>query len=76
MPGRGTLLVSESVLNPDFSASTFVLMKDLTMMVACESEARERTEAEYRSLLNETGFDFEELIRLEAPRDLLVARKK
>jgi 3-hydroxy-5-methyl-1-naphthoate 3-O-methyltransferase len=76
LPGRGTLLVSESVLNPDFSASTFVLMKDLTMMVACESEARERTEVEYRSLLNESGFDFEELIRLEAPRDLLVARKK
>jgi len=46
------------------------------MMVAYESEARERTEAEYRSLLNETGFDFVELIRLDAPRDLLVARKK
>jgi len=76
LPGRGTLLISESVLNPDFSASTFALMKDLTMMVACESEARERTEAEYRSLLNETGFDFVELIRLDALRDLLVARKK
>ena len=76
MPGRGTLLISESVLNPDFSASTFALMKDLTMMVACESEASERTEAEYRTLLNETGFDFVELIRLDAPRDLLVARKK
>jgi hypothetical protein len=41
-------------------------MKDLTMMVAYESEARERTEAEYRSLLNETGFDFVELTRLDA----------
>ena len=36
------------------------------MMVAYESEARERTEAEYRSLLNETGFDFVELTRLDA----------
>jgi len=76
LPGRGTLLISESVLNPDFSASTFALMKDLTMKVACESEDRVRTEAEYRSLLDETGFDFVELIRLDAPRDLVVARKK
>ena len=28
-------------------------MKDLTMMVACESGARERTEAEYRDLLDQ-----------------------
>jgi hypothetical protein len=57
------------VLNPDFSASTFALMKDLTMIVACESEARERTEAQYRDLLNEMGFDFVELIRLDASPD-------
>jgi DNA-binding Lrp family transcriptional regulator len=76
LPSRGVLLISETVLNPDFSNSTFGLMKDLTMMVACESGARERTEAEYRSLLGETGFEFAETIRLDAPRDLIVAHKR
>jgi len=76
LPARGVLLISESVLEPDFSGSTFALMKDLTMMVACESDARERTAAEYRSLLNETGFEITKIIRMDAPRDLIVARKR
>jgi hypothetical protein len=76
LPARGVLLISKSVLKPDFSAPAFALMKDLTMLVACEPGARERTEAEYRSLLNETGFDTAEVIRLYAPRDLVVARKR
>ena len=76
LPADGVLLVSETVLRPDFSGSTFALMKDLTMMVACESEGRERTEAEYQTLLNETGFKISEVIRLDAPRDLIIARKK
>ncbi len=76
LPPEGALLISETVLGPDFSGSTFALMKDLAMMVACESEARERSEAEYRSLLDETGFEIAEVIRLDAPRDFMVARKK
>ena len=75
LPARGVLLISESVLGPDYSGSTFALMKDLTMMVACESAARERTEEEYRSLLSQTGFEIAKIIRMEAPRDLIVARK-
>ena len=76
LPARGLLLISESVLAPDYSGSNFALMKDLAMMVACESEARERTEAEYRSLLEETGFSLHEVIRMNAPRDLVVAHKR
>ncbi len=76
LPAQGVLLVSEKVLEPDFSGSTFALMKDLTMLVACEPDARERTEAEYRSLLDQAGFEMAEVIRLEAPRDLIVARKR
>jgi len=66
------------VLGPDFSGSSFALRKDkdLVMMVACESEGREKTEAEYQSLLNETGFKISEVIRLDAPHDLIIARKK
>ena len=75
LPAGGVLLISESVLAPDFSGSNFALMKDLTMMVACESGARERTEAEYGSLLEQTGFALAQTIRLDAPRDLIVARK-
>ena len=76
LPAGGVLLISESVLDANFSGSTFALNKDLAMIVACESGARERTEAEYASLLDQTGFRIAELIRLDAPRDLIVAKKK
>jgi hypothetical protein len=46
------------------------------MIVACESGARERTEAEYEALLEAAGFDLARVIRLDAPRDLIVARKR
>jgi acetylserotonin N-methyltransferase len=69
------LLVCEKVLNNDFSGTRYALMLDLTMLVACESGARERSEPEYRSLLEEAGFREMEVTRLEAPRDLIVARK-
>jgi len=46
------------------------------MLVANEAGARERSEREYQSLLNETGFRFSHLLRPDAPRDLLVARKR
>ena len=75
LPSGGLLLVSESVLNPDYSGSKFALMKDLAMMIACESGARERTEAEYRAMLETAGFQFLKVIRMDAPRDLLVATK-
>ena len=75
-PDKGVLLISESVLEPDHSGSILDLTKDLTMLLACDPGARERNEAEYRSLLNQTGFDIEQVIRMEAPRDLIVARKR
>jgi len=76
LPAGGVLLISESVLNPDYSGSRWALMKDLTMLVACESGGRERTEAEYRGLLAATGFELSRTMRFNAPRDLIVARKK
>lgn len=76
LPQGGALLISESVLAPDYSASTFALMKDLTMIVACEPDARERTEAEYRALLAQCGFEVAEVMRFDAPRDLIVAKRK
>ena len=76
LPPEGVLLISETVLRPDFSGSTHAHMKDLIMMACYESEARERTEAEYQSLLDETGFEIAQIMLLDAPRDLIVARRR
>jgi hypothetical protein len=76
LPASGVLLISESVLRPDFSGSNLANIKDLIMLVANETDARERSEQEYRDLLDRTGFDVVDVIRLEAPRDLLVAKKR
>jgi DNA-binding Lrp family transcriptional regulator len=76
LPPKGVLLISESVLRPDYSGSTVAHMKDLTMLIANEPGARERSEQEYRSLLDATGFEAVDLVRLDAPRDLLVAKKR
>src|SRR5436190_7124437 len=76
LPSGGTLLCSESVLDDDFSGSKLAHMKDILMLLANEPGARERSEGEYRGLLDAAGFDVTSVIRLEAPRDLLVARKR
>ena len=76
LPANGTLLISESVLRPDFSDSRLASLKDLIMLVANEPDARERSEEEYRSLLEATGFDVVDVVRFEAPRDLLIAKKR
>lgn len=76
LPDDGVLLISESVLEPDFSGRGSACLKDIVMLVANESGARERSEQEYRDLLDTAGFDVVELIKMEAPRDLLVAAKR
>jgi len=76
LPVGGTLLISESVLHEDFSGSTLTHVKDLLMLLANEPGARERSESEYRGLLDAAGFEITNLLRLDAPRDLLVARKR
>jgi hypothetical protein len=76
LPSGGVLLISESVLRDDYSHPNGGNLKDLFMLIANEPDARERTEGEYRQLLDETGFFIKELIRFEAPRDLIVAIKR
>lgn len=76
LPADGLLLISESILNPDYSGKNATCLKDLVMLIANEPGARERTEAEFRTLLDTTGFDVVEVIRMDAPRDLLVAKKR
>jgi N,N-dimethyltransferase/O-methyltransferase len=76
LPSGGTLLISESVLNADFSANNNALAKDLVMLIANESNARERSGDEYEKLLGASGFHVDQLVRLDAPRDLIVATKR
>lgn len=76
LPPKGTLLISESVLRADHSGSNFANAKDLLMLIANEPDARERSEEEYRSLLEATGFGLMNVLRFDAPRDLLVAKKR
>jgi acetylserotonin N-methyltransferase len=76
LPDGGLLLVVEKVLNNDFSATRLDdLMQDLHMLLVSAPGARERSEAEYSSLLQGAGFQEVEVRRLEAPRDLILARK-
>ncbi|MGD9763996.1 MAG: methyltransferase [Candidatus Binatia bacterium] len=78
LPSGGVLLISESVMNPDYSGTTvWSELYSLLMLIACEPSARERTESEHRALLTAAGFrdDDVTLMRLEGPRDLIVARK-
>jgi hypothetical protein len=76
LPDGGLLLVSESVLSEDFAGRQSANVKDLIMLIANEPGARERTLGEYQDFLERTGFDFVDVIRFEAPRDLIVARKR
>jgi hypothetical protein len=75
LPSKGVLLISENVLNNDLSGTQFGVLMSLHMLVVCEPGAKERNEDEYRSLLEETGFRNIEVVRFDAPRDLIIGRK-
>ena len=76
LPTGGVLLVSESVLFPDYSRPHLAALKDLVMLLANEAGARERTESEYRALLDAAGFTIQNVVRFESTRDLIVATKR
>jgi 2-polyprenyl-3-methyl-5-hydroxy-6-metoxy-1,4-benzoquinol methylase len=75
LPSKGVLLISENVLNNDLSGTQFGVLMSLHMLVVCEPGAKERNEDEYGSLLEETGFRNIEVVRFDAPRDLIICRK-
>lgn len=76
LPTGGSLLISESVLASDFSGRNLANLKDMIMLIANEAGARERSAEEYEALLDVTGFDVVEIVEMEAPRDLLIAKKR
>ncbi|PCJ46224.1 MAG: hypothetical protein COA99_03105 [Moraxellaceae bacterium] len=75
LPSKGMVVISEKVLNNDFTGDWWGVMMNLQMLIAFEPGSKERTENEYDSLLKQAGFVGVELIRLDAPRDLLIAYK-
>jgi acetylserotonin N-methyltransferase len=75
LPSGGVLLVTEKVLNDDFSGDRYALLLDLHMLLCCDVGARERTDSEYRLLIQDSGFREVEIVYLDAPRDMIVARK-
>jgi acetylserotonin N-methyltransferase len=76
LPRGGLLLVVEKVLKEDFSGARLDdLMQDLHMLLVSRPGARERTEAEFTSLLLNAGFGSLEVKRLAAPRDVILAHK-
>lgn len=75
LPPKGMLVISEKVLNNDYSGDWWGVMMNLQMLIAFEPGAKERTENEYTQMLTRAGFEGIELIRLNAPRDILVAYK-
>ena len=70
MKPTASLMLVELVI-PDGAAFNFGKWTDLQMLVA--QRGRERTEAEYRSLLSGAGFDLQEVVATTSPVSLLVA---
>jgi acetylserotonin N-methyltransferase len=73
LPPGGGLLIAEAILDEDKSGPVPAQMQSLNMLVC--TEGRERTESEYRVLLQQTGFTSVEARRTGAPVDALLALK-
>jgi acetylserotonin N-methyltransferase len=74
LPPGGALLVVESLLDEDASGPVSTQMQSLNMLVC--TEGRERTEPEYRELLEAAGFAAIECRRTGAPLDAVLAFRK
>jgi acetylserotonin N-methyltransferase len=70
LPDGGGLLIAEKLLDPDNVAAH---MQSLNMLIC--TEGRERTAAEYASLLKEAGFSSVESRRTSTPLDATLAVK-
>jgi acetylserotonin N-methyltransferase len=69
----GALLIAESLLNDEQTGPVYTLMQDLNMLVC--TDGRERTAAEYRSLLETAGFSEVQFHRTGLPLDAILAKK-
>lgn len=72
-PG-GAVLIAEKLVDEDRCGPLSALMQSLNMLVC--TEGRERSESEYRAMLEAAGFAHIEARRTGAPLDAVLARKK
>ena len=73
LPDGGGLLVGEKIIWEDRTGPRWALMQSLNMIVC--TEGRERTLAEYASLLQDAGFSTVEGFRTSVPLDAILAIK-
>jgi acetylserotonin N-methyltransferase len=72
-PG-GAVLIAEKILDEDRCGPVSATMQSLNMLVC--TEGRERTESEFRALLEGCGFGCVEARRTGAPLDAILARRE
>ncbi len=73
LPQGGGMLIAETLLDDDKAGPVNSLLQSLNMLVC--TEGRERTVAEYTTLLQEAGFQSVEARRTGAPLDAILAIK-
>jgi acetylserotonin N-methyltransferase len=73
LPAGGALLVAEKLLDDDRNGPRWAQLQSLNMLVC--TEGKERTLAEYTTLLREAGFSHIEGRRTTSPLDAILARK-
>jgi acetylserotonin N-methyltransferase len=69
----GALLIAEALLDDDKAGPVDAAMQSLNMLIC--TEGRERSAAEYRALLEQTGFRDVQAKRTGAPLDAILALK-
>ena len=70
MPEHGRLLVVDAILPERAKDAEFAIRMDLHMLLLLG--ARERTEAEFRALLGEAGFEVRRVVPTRSPAGLSV----
>jgi acetylserotonin N-methyltransferase len=73
LPAGGAVLIAEKLLLDDKSGPVWAQMQNLNMLTC--TEGKERTLAEYESLLNQTGFKEVQGCRTGSPLDAVLAVK-
>jgi acetylserotonin O-methyltransferase len=73
LPEGGALLIAERLLDDDKTGPTNATMQSLNMLVA--TEGRERNQAEYETLLRQTGFGKVEARKTGTPVDAVMGWK-
>jgi acetylserotonin N-methyltransferase len=73
LPPKGAVLIAEKLLNDDKSGPSWAQMQNLNMLTC--TEGKERTLAEYESLLTQAGFTNILGCRTTSPLDAILATK-